>query len=68
MHRATPFTPLELRLADGQIVEVKQAESLAISPTGQLAVVFTGEDSAIHIDVSSIVEVKAKPAARRPKG
>jgi len=71
MHRATPFQALELRLSDGQVVEVKHPESLAISPRGHLAVVFTGNESALHIDVSSIVEVKTKgagaPAARRQK-
>jgi hypothetical protein len=60
MHRATPFQTLELRLSDGQVLEVKSQESMAISPKGDLAVVFTGKDSVVHVDVSSIVEVKTR--------
>jgi hypothetical protein len=69
MHRAMPFQTLELLLQDGQVLEVKSRESMAISPKGDLAVVFTDKDAVVHVDVDSIVEVKAKASrpARRSK-
>ena len=67
MQKAMPFQTLELRLEDGQILEVKQPEYLAISPTGHQAVVFVNNDSAHHFDVRSIVEVKTKRVTTHAK-
>jgi hypothetical protein len=67
IHRAQPFHPFVLHLADGRSLAVPHPELMAISPSGRIAYVYaTGDqhDAGHHIDVLMIVDIEVRGNGR----
>ena len=60
LHQDRPFQPFDLHLADGRTVQVLNAESLAIFPTGK-TIIITFDDSWEVITLSSVVSFGVMP-------
>ena len=56
-HRATPFVPFTICLADGRKLQVRHNEFLTIAPSGRLAILTHDDDTFTMIDVNLIVTV-----------
>lgn len=69
MHRAEPFRPFLIHLADGRTVGVPHREFLSHSPSGRTIIVYHGDDSFTVIDLLLVtaLEVKDRPEKHRSK-
>lgn len=67
---ARPFQPFAIHLGDGRELAVDHPEFLAVSPAGDVAVVFRPEGGLNLVDVSLVtdLEVKDRPQSRRSDG
>jgi hypothetical protein len=57
-HRARPFRPFRLRMADGGEVSVPHPEFLAYNGTGRMAVVTDEGDGAEWVDLLLVVSLR----------
>ena len=60
-HRAEPFQPFTLYLADGRQIAVPHREFLSQSPSGRTAIVHHEDDSWSVVDLLLITELKFAP-------
>ena len=70
IHRAQPFEPFTIRVADGREYLVKHPELLAISPTGRTVALYTPDDLFDILDTMMIASVHigdGRKRARRTK-
>ena len=67
VHRAEPFRPFTLHLADGGRVRVSHPESLAYSPTGRTVVVVTPDDTTQFIDLLLVSRIEIDGDRRRSR-
>ncbi len=65
LHRAEPFRPFKLCLADGREYTVDIRMCLALSPTGRTVALVLPEDDFAIIEVESIREIKLLGRASR---
>lgn len=67
MHRAQPFRPFHLHLADGRTLKVEHPEALLQSSSGRTIVVARPDDVIEVIDLLLVVslELKGNGAPRR---
>lgn len=72
MHRATPFRPFTIYMADGREIQVPHPDFLSHSPSGRTIIVHGEGDSFSVIDLLLITEIKVadskssgKPSKRR---
>ena len=63
-HRATPFQPFTIRMADGRQFPIPHPDFLSMSPSGRTAVIFHPDDSASIVDLLLMTEPEPSPAAR----
>ena len=64
LHRAQPFRPFIIHLADGRSVMVRHPELLAASPTGRTVVVIEPDDSMHMIDLLLVTDLEVKANGR----
>jgi len=68
MHRAEPFRPFRIHLADGRNLDVAHPEFLAYTPKGRTAIVMRLDETYEVIDlllVTSLEVIDAKPRRQR---
>jgi hypothetical protein len=58
-HRATPFQPFEIHLADGRMLDVNHPELLAINPPGRTIGVSVGKVIEV-VDLLLVTSLKPK--------
>jgi hypothetical protein len=71
VHRAMPFRPFDLHLADSRVLPVEHPEQLAISPSGRTIAVARPDDTIETVDLLLVVSIKPHPngsARRRRRG
>lgn len=57
VHRAQPFRPFTLRMADGSALHVGHPEWLTFSPAGRTVIVFKPDDSFSIIDLLLVASI-----------
>ncbi len=70
LHKAEPFRPFRIHLADGRHLDVNHPEFLAYAPKGRIAVVMRTDDTFEVVDlmlVTTLEVVDGKPRSRRKK-
>jgi hypothetical protein len=68
MHRATPFQPFDIHLAEGRSVPVEHPEMLAITPPGRTIGVGLADGTIEIIDLLLVTSLKPRAnGARRKK-
>jgi hypothetical protein len=60
-HRATPFQPFTIRMADGRQFPIPHPDFLSMSPTGRTAVIFQTDGSASIVDLLLMTELELSP-------
>ncbi len=60
MHKARPFNPFSLHLADGREIRVEHPELLAQQRTGRTIAVVTSDDVFEIIDLLLVVSIESK--------
>jgi hypothetical protein len=66
VHRAQPFVPFTLHLADGRKVRVRSPEFLAQSPAGRIIYVATEDNVLDRIDLLMVVSIETDER-RKPR-
>jgi hypothetical protein len=59
--QAQPFTPFNIRLADGRSIPVLHPEYTIISPRGRTAIVYQPNDDCNIVDVQLVIDLELKP-------
>lgn len=67
MHRARPFNPLILHLADGRHIHVSHPEFMMQSKRGRTVYVANADGSHEIIDVMLVVSIESKNGEPAPK-
>jgi hypothetical protein len=71
MHRARPFQPFEIHIADGRVLPVEHPEFLAVSPPGRTIGVGCADGTIEIIDLLLVTSLKPRangaPKSRRPR-
>ncbi len=63
-HRAAPFRPFNIHMADGRSLHVRHPDFLFIAPSGRTAFVFQEDDDYSVVDLLLMTELKfGQPAA-----
>ena len=60
-HRATPFQPFTIRMADGRQFLIPHPDFLSMSPAGRTAVVYHADGSASIVDLLLMTELELSP-------
>jgi len=60
-HRATPFRPFTIRMADGRAFPIAQPDFLSMSPVGRTVVIYHADDSASIVDLLLMTELELSP-------
>ena len=68
LHRARPFQPFDIHLADGRSIPVLHPEFLAQSPNGRTIGVGTAEGVVEVIDLLLVTSLKPRPNGPGRKG
>ena len=63
-HRAVPFQPFTIRMADGRQFRVPHPDFLSMSPSGRIATIYHDDDSASLVDLLLMTELELTPASR----
>jgi hypothetical protein len=63
VHRALPFQPFTIRVADGRSFHVTHPELLSISPSGRTIVVNYGVEDFSVIDLLLVTEIQVTPSS-----
>jgi len=58
--RSAPFLPFTIRLMDGEVFEIKEPASLALSPDGEEMVLY-GDDRVHRVLVNEIKSMDVHP-------
>ena len=66
VHRARPFRPFSLHLADRQKVAVRHPEFLAQSPSGRTVIVYGRDDAFDVIDLLLVTRLEIGNGASQP--
>ena len=57
-HRASPFRPFTLHMADGRSLHVPHPDFLSMSPTGRTVIVFQEDESFSILDLLLMTEIR----------
>ncbi|HEX3657965.1 MAG TPA: hypothetical protein VHV55_19405 [Pirellulales bacterium] len=60
-HRATPFRPFKIRMADGRAFPVPHPDFLSISPAGRTVVIYQPDGAASIVDLLLMTELEWSP-------
>jgi hypothetical protein len=58
LHEARPFRPFAIRVGENRLLRVEHPEFLALSPTGDVAIVFRPEGGVSIVDVELVSELE----------
>lgn len=67
LHRATPFQPFEINLADGRALPVDHPEMLAITAPGRTIGVARDDGVIEIVDLLRVTSIKPRPNGRRQR-
>jgi hypothetical protein len=67
-HRASPFRPFTIRLADGRSFLVKHPDFLSRSPSGRTIIVHHDDDSYSVLDLLLVTEFEFHSTAKQQGG
>ena len=62
-HRATPFRPFTIHIADGRTFSVPHPDFLSMSPSGRTVIVYQEDDNFSILDLLLMTEIEMSPAA-----
>jgi len=62
-HRATPFRPFTIHMADGRSFSVPHPDFLSMSPTGRTVIVYQEGDAFNIVDLLLMTEIEMSPAS-----
>ena len=62
-HRASPFRPFTLHVANGRSFLVSHPDFLSISPTGRTVIVYEQDDSFSILDLQLLTELEVSQAS-----
>lgn len=63
-HRAVPFQPFTVRMADGRSFHVPHPDFLSMSPTGRAVIIFQEDEEFSILDLLLMTEIQmAQPPA-----
>ncbi len=69
MHRARPFQPFTIHLADGRSIPVVHNDFMVMSPAGRTAVIYQPDESSEIIDLLLVTSIAvAAPTAQPGNG
>ena len=68
MHRARPFQPFDIHLADGRVLPVEHPEFLAQSPSGRTIGVGHDDGTIETVDLLQVVSLEPHPPASGRRG
>lgn len=57
-HRATPFRPFTIHMADGRCLHVPHPDFLSMSPTGRTVIVYQEDDAFSICDLLLMTELE----------
>ena len=67
-HKATPFHPLRLHLADGRFIDIRHPEFLYIPPRSQRTFVVSDDDGLVEIiDLLLVTSIKQRNGRSRKR-
>jgi hypothetical protein len=61
VHKATPFRPFTIRMADGRSFNVAHPDFISVSPAGRTVVIYNQDDSASIVDLLLMSEIELSP-------
>jgi len=64
MHRATPFRPFDIHIADGRSLLVEHPEILAIAPPGRTIGIGPGDGTVGIVDLLFVTSLKPRTNGR----
>ena len=62
-HRAQPFRPFTVRVADGRKFEIPHRDFLSQSPGGRTLIVYHGDEAFSILDLLLVTELEFQPSA-----
>jgi hypothetical protein len=65
VHRATPFKPFTIHLADGRHYSVSHPDFLSHSPTGRTVIVYGLDESFSILDLLLVTEIQVHDRLRQ---
>ena len=61
-HRATPFRPFTVHMADGRAFNVPHPDFLSMSPSGRTVIIYQEGDEFSILDLLPMTEIAMTPA------
>jgi hypothetical protein len=62
-HRAAPFRPFTIRMADGRTFSVDHPDFLSMSPSGRTVIVYHPDESHSIVDLLLMTEIEFAPTS-----
>lgn len=66
-HRATPFRPFTIRMADGRSFHVPHPDFLSMSPTGRTVIVYQDDEEFSILDLLLMTEIEMSAPSSAPR-
>ena len=66
-HRATPFRPFTIRMADGRSFHVPHPDFLSMSPTGRTVIIYQDDEEFSILDLLLMTEIQMTSPASTPR-
>ncbi len=64
-HRATPFKPFTVHMADGRSFSVPHPDFLSMSPTGRTVIIYQEDDNFSILDLLLMTEIEMNQASTK---
>lgn len=64
-HRATPFKPFTVHMADGQSFNVPHPDFLSMSPTGRTVIIYQEDENFSILDLLLMTEIEMNQTSTR---
>ena len=62
-HRATPFRPFTIRMADGRAFPIPHPDFLSMSPSGRTVIVYQEDEEFSILDLLLMTEIEMTPSS-----
>lgn len=66
-HRATPFRPFTIYMADGRSFHVPHPDFLSMSPTGRTVIIYQDNDDFSILDLLLMTEIEMSSPSSAPR-